>query len=1665
MEISTDWDNLVMWWIKDVPYVWKSTPGKHKNNGEWSDFYRIYLIDESNIQKISKIIAHIGSACDKEYAHISGYFNFSTKIRDIYLDKIRLNGEKKIVPKITNMKELYSFLNVKLNFDIEFISNFSKNIKKYSDLNCGLEMNKPYLISDLVCMNLSSSSVQSFMNNRKCTSVGFKISNNLIRVASSRIFSEPERAFIEPIVNSIDSYRELKNNQSGIGKFGMGFFSLLYFLENKNDEIEIKSVYEYSKDGVCAWICKIKKDVDGYTFIVTSKKVYQGTSPKTGVSIKLTSISSSLSRESLFFKADELLKRTFLLIKDVDIIINEKSIPRIGASTNDKIVVTIQFGTSRNKNTNIFECVDNAKGISLEILFSGLLVPSISTKSVEKFLQREIKSSKLTDVYHISYNSTPRLMIAVGDIIIHYESHIPDKDRQNKFNIYVLGLPSLTPLPISRDDVILSNPIFYNLAKEELFKLIDITIEKSNLYILELLLRNYAEYANDKNIYNLIEDGKKYIQNKKDIVFIPPGYYNFYERSVRPLTKIKNQYVESDYVNYELLSRHILEFNKGAIHIPSINRVAVIVKKLSEIYTSGGLTDIIFVSEIFVNENNLNEGWKNKLRLTFKLNIFENGIPKEYLSSYKYIEKNVMIDLLDEYNLSNDPKFKRKNLIIQLYNSEIFAQEYKCNKATDLISSYVKKFYDVVLSYYVDGITENKNMNHLLFTPIKYHDYNKYKNNNIDFINLFLYEILAISYVISNKDEEFLDRVFSIFYTFLLNLANRNIETSKIKFFFNHVSILYDDRSNPEFYRSAPMMDLYITSKKFYTLNTKEEKDNMINFIVFLQNASLESKNGFSLISNPYSGIFLWRKLYEVNRVFKDRNVYYVEVDDDIGEYFSHFLMDKNYVYWPFMNMTFHKILKNSSLNDILLKNKNLIERMIQYTYNELVIKYSYSSLKDIFKTFINSGFYNILDPVIDNLVYTAEIFLKISIKDVFKFNLVVLSDEGKKYKFNATELINYVYENEVDMENLDWLGNIKNFIPKHSAKFQSLEIAINEGTSKNYIDAVITELIQNSIDATRKFSSTFLKSPFVELRSGAIRKMGNYGISVEDFVGIPSNGIISLMIPFLSTKSEGSLLEENSSGEMGTGFMNVYRQPYTKKVIIQTKNPQDGLTYIIEATPVVKNKRTIDIIYEITINNSLTDRGTEISIIFNNEDDLKTSSLLSDVDLWCNRYLVHLSIGDSKIQYNKITTPKTEKIIYDSEVCTAYRIDRSKSSILLTNGIPFGELYPYIPKKGWEQCFGTGGLVINLKKNSYVPVQSRKKIIFNIDTNFNEILKKCIFYNIAENFMLPDDMGKKNYDIATNGGYIDGARWKSDPRQSIPDWNDANLFSVRLVRVELKDGMRHQLNYSTFSVTYFIRRIIEKIYNKKTYKNDSNITKDIVDENVEEIKTEIYKVITPGTKENADKYFFIPSIINMMYLWFSNKRILYDIGSTIKEIKLLELSDDFVYFVNDIIKQLWLIAKNLTKKDLLKGFNAVVSSDPPKVKFKKLEGASGVYNQKKHAIIFNPASIKNLSELEKDVKNFKKIKNNDDCCVFLKNGKNFKDFLQINLIPPNTLIHEFCHALRGEGHESNAHGNFLYEIRTSKKLDYVGVNRSFYTGARDIFLHLFADYRSPYIS
>jgi hypothetical protein len=146
---------------------------------------------------------------------------------------------------------------------------------------------------------------------------------------------------------------------------------------------------------------------------------------------------------------------------------------------------------------------------------------------------------------------------------------------------------------------------------------------------------------------------------------------------------------------------------------------------------------------------------------------------------------------------------------------------------------------------------------------------------------------------------------------------------------------------------------------------------------------------------------------------------------------------------------------------------------------------------------------------------------------------------------------------------------------------------------TKTWIRRLLTELVQNSMDAVRQATAKGenLSSPTINVTINRLRGKPELLIGVSDPVGIPPAGIVALSIPFLSGKQASDIV----TGEIGSGFFNVYREAL--RVLITTT--RDGLTTDMLDTPIIDpvTQQIVDVDRCATVKKTNLPNGTQILI------------------------------------------------------------------------------------------------------------------------------------------------------------------------------------------------------------------------------------------------------------------------------------------------------------------------------------------------------------------------------------------------------------------------------------------------------------------------------------
>ena len=544
--------------------------------------------------------------------------------------------------------------------------------------------------------------------------------------------------------------------------------------------------------------------------------------------------------------------------------------------------------------------------------------------------------------------------------------------------------------------------------------------------------------------------------------------------------------------------------------------------------------------------------------------------------------------------------------------------------------------------------------------------------------------------------------------------------------------------------------------------------------------------------------------------------------------------------------------------------------------------------------------------------------------------------------------------------------------------KLQVVEIAVNEGTTKSFVNSVLTELVQNSIDAIRSLDKVehteevinILKTQKSEIYSYMYRNkieiyMFNNVIEVKDDVGI--SNIIPLLIPFLSSKNVD---DPNVTGEMGTGFFNVFRQPYVKTVIITTV--YNSIETIIECTPILgRNFDVTDIDYKINRKTTEEKNYTSILILLNNVEIIE---MISDAIVYVSNYMSiipNLYLNGKSFYRNKIS-------IFEGDFGEVFYIPTGKdiSSFVMTNDIPFLSLSEFISQFDGvyrylaELC--SNGIVINFNKSVYTPSQSRTKI--NISEEKIEPVSKfindCLFFSVLMLYL--DKYYRDEVIIHTS--------------------SKASIF-------ELKITERKFTNYPNITNAY--KSPIKEL-----------ITSYIFQYNNEE--TNISSIINTRINTMNVSNFEETLIGRVVERWFSNKdktnpEIIKKEANNLEKWYNMQLFVDiYLYHVKHLINNKVIQGSKITKKNVT-------------VLYGKLEdNLLGSYNNKTNNLSINSDNFdKQLFELR--LSELLKIRNNTEIISKINEDPELIKYFSTNI--NTTLIHELGHVIQGKNHTSSFHG------------------------------------------
>ena len=1432
-----------------------------------------------------------------------------------------------------------------------------------------------YDLSALICSQLSIKSenkpewkrILEIMTNcpiksecDPCTSIGFKLAKSLIKIASTRIFATPEQSIMELPVNSLDSY----NPDRKVGKFGMGFFSIFYWLiGHPKREIVINSYTKNEKGEYCAYGVVIKeidglltfamKSFDVISDIKTGFRVYLDCSLDNFSDIEVIEFYNQLDRLN-FVEGGKLMHQRISSQRE-----------RPGSTFNTTVCNFTYFGGDKNS-TNIINIAidkkyiwveDYATGVPLEILFGSLFVPSISTKTIQlSSVSIPFKNNSRIHKGNPAYDILPKkLLILVNGVAI-VDIKLPNVIAIHS-SIYLLDLPANTRLPVSRDDIILT-PNTKKAMKESINILFNESIKQySDVSKLQELLDLYIDYTPNIDNKNLIKSILNDLYNMYIYRYVPSKYISIY-KSIPELkfivigSNIYNVYMIEKWLDENIISDKTIWYG---IKVVNAGRV-------KDKITNGGLYNYLFIDNNYIKS--LGNDWIVTITTSYKeMQLYQ------YDSTHgqKMIEKYQTMTVRD---LNKIPgmwiKHDNNTLVMDIFNKSV----------VNVVYAVLNKFES--LNVYFD-IRPNAQY-HLIKTLIELYD-NLSSTGFIDILNTFLKLFASFK---GNQTYGGQRHTISILYTVFPKKPKQVLEVDE-KFTVDFIK--YSISSTVErSYTSIEIKDDLYPSIMYYKhfIQSKSSK-------IFFDQVLLQSKNYPEFINAILGAgsVFMIQLSCYYPSSIKNLNLNFDKIDEgSIIAYVATIINDiRSHPIWTSIDS-------------------------INYIHSELG---SQCNLPYIYLTEMQNKTIEWVKVITNR-------------RDLPIIQLPIIPD-SYLVKFTTNDMIDYLFTHNLPSSEsfnnksyIKFLTDIeinKDITKKSPVKsLQIVEIAVNEGTVKPFIDASLTELTQNSIDAIREFKP---KKKSIDIRLVKTKGNKNLILSIIDYVGMSPTAFIYIGIPFLSTKTPSELV----TGEMGSGFFNVYRE--SDMVIITTN--KDGYQITSYDVPVRDdNGRVVDIVKTITNPKTTSDMGTTIDIVLKIDDETDYIQKVNQIEFYI-QHVLSLAMTES-IYFNNIDIHLNRDLIikigYYELYCTNLYNNSpiSHESYLLTKGIPFSPLASMLDKKISEYDMINQNFIINITHGGYVPMQTRTKIRYESETSKND------FKNILEYSIFIKTLLNIRYLNANPDNYLDHFSSTGNTSQL-----KFTIYPYPLENNVWKSSS-YYFKYGKFFNDISIAELINKCIDIMGDKS--------IDHGYMYYDHDIHMLIskTINTYKVSDKH--IERMIHIIvFNWLENKNknppkpvtvikdvIVTDPNTGKNKIKTIEIippdipDNDFQILIQIWVNVYWDIAKNQGIYGYEKQSPNVKVAYSPENK-----GKSGFYRKSDNLIFINTLE---WNDLESQVI-FREINKNDPD-VFMSlptmNNKLWKDIFGY-FFPSSTIAHELEHARRSESHDSSSHStsyNKLYE-------------------------------------
>lgn len=1142
-----------------------------------------------------------------------------------------------------------------------------------------------------------------------CTKYGARISKSLIRGASSRVFVVPEQSIIEPIVNGFDSYL---GRASSIGKFGMGFFSLLYWLLDHPRRTIIVDTAYLSNGNLLSYKFKIYLTDDQLYF-----QLIKSNRNRTGTTIRIDAKRNQFN-ESNIKKFEEYIHR-LEYYEHVKLFYNKELINQSAINTK---FPGIRVTLSRKGIT----VEDFGSGIDINVGLTSLLIPSISTKTIS--LSKTVETRELKSGLYPSTNNY--FVITVGGVSVvklHFITNL-----QRKYTVRI-DMPLNTRLPVARDDIIYTEEslrVFY----QELQKMLDLGIQNRDLSTIQKSIHAYVNFTSQTDVSSHIENFvNDYINDKIDNQII----YPLAEDNLNILPLVEHYQIpnlilieEASIFNTEKYLIQELENARVNIDKNSIrSRVCIFVSSdflNDNIYSTFNFQSIIFVDQDLLRDRQ----WQVKLALYFGEGVLSSGkiseeddvIYREAMQSFPILQ-HMGIDEEDNKKIFHDVLEKSRQLkkmgIITEYPYTL--SKYYSILSQDLYKKYPLICLKIPLCFSLDNKDLIRTQTFQLYYKIL--DIIKKKRKESDIYGSKYLEIRGV-----NEFSLYIsDPLYALMGTW-----------TREKYYINTTYL-----------SEGPPPDIHFRLFNMESIGVDSLKQQLQTFQIpetILHNSQKSIQKIFQLYHNnpiSYYGIMLIEQFINYTDV-----LFLYAISQSLPymlseKYYNvlNYLLEKtdnnlilSFICYVILNIFGFLLMETDiaqeRINNFIRFDIQRIRLILDRLFDYAKIKIGYHHIEKIAANYLSYCVYPDISGYIQyimkqphfNLLSNYGLLLIDTQKDIEVIDKFVELGalEGTtigRSNFNLSTLIDYTFVNNLPEGNtVKYLNEVSTW-ENRNLPLQLAEIAINEGSVRNVHESVIIELVQNSIDAIREYNVAN-KRIDVKIMLKNHRNGQSIVLIVTDYVGIEEKNLPYLMIPYLSSK----LPQMNLAGEMGNGLFNAYRK--SNRVIINTI--RDGKNYRITDLPIIENDRVVDLNKKIDIYKTTDENKTNVIVEFNEKD---RHMIVEDYAAVSEFIRNTLSLVDEQIAEIYYNNNRINSNIYQYQEGTGefdiyLTSKKDLQSFVLTKGIPYRQMVSFLfeLKNDGELENKTHlisldntefSIVVNLL-SGYEPVQSRSRMSIN---------------------------------------------------------------------------------------------------------------------------------------------------------------------------------------------------------------------------------------------------------------------------------------------------------------------------------------------------------------